>query len=563
MSDINDPAKASREHGFSLLVKLHTEALGFTARDKIERLAQKWLADLPIGQNPALARVFACELTFITPSMLGTTAFDRLARAMKGRPLAELSAVSLLRRGQLTLARLSGAQFEDLATRTTRTLLPSPFSQNVKPGEVFGRFTLTPDGFMMAAGPLVTLDAAALALIRPFIRPGGRGLENPLRCAEAVYRHYVANAEPWPAPSQPPPKPQLPFDPERRPLDALAAHWASLPSDPGPGEIARAQAFADERHLLNALTAVGIARRGDAARLSAAYRRIAAVLMETLAAREQYGSGHVRLDDIAARLDAAYPAEVKTLFLELRARVRVASNPAKVAGSDLERLIGRIRALREKTVEQGCTEAEALAAAEKVADLLDRYGLSLSELDLRNQACEGIGVETGRKRRGAIDGCMTTIAAFFDCRVWSETDVRGLLRYVFFGMPGDVQAAVYLHDLIAAAFVSETWSFQTGPVYNASPPAHRRTATTSFQFGMARGIVGKLETLRRSREASNARAPGKALVPVKQSIIETELGLLGLHLTRASGSRRRVMPEAYEQGKAAGARFEYRPGIER
>ena len=57
----------------------------------------------------------------------------------------------------------------------------------------------------------------------------------------------------------------------------------------------------------------------------------------------------------------------------------------------------------------------------KIAELLDRYGLSLSELDLRRQSCEGIGLETDRTRRGPIDDCIETTAASLDRRVWSET----------------------------------------------------------------------------------------------------------------------------------------------
>ena len=42
-----------------------------------------------------------------------------------------------------------------------------------------------------------------------------------------------------------------------------------------------------------------------------------------------------------------------------------------------DRLKTRIQGLRAKTTENGCTEAEALSAAAKVAELLDRYDLSL------------------------------------------------------------------------------------------------------------------------------------------------------------------------------------------
>ena len=46
----------------------------------------------------------------------------------------------------------------------------------------------------------------------------------------------------------------------------------------------------------------------------------------------------------------------------------------------LDRLRTRIQALRAKTTVNGCTEAEALLAAAKVAELLDRYDLSVPVL---------------------------------------------------------------------------------------------------------------------------------------------------------------------------------------
>ncbi|MEI6357527.1 MAG: DUF2786 domain-containing protein, partial [Verrucomicrobiota bacterium] len=109
---------------------------------------------------------------------------------------------------------------------------------------------------------------------------------------------------------------------------------------------------------------------------------------------------------IFRKVRMAGPPEARALFRQLKSR----AVPAEDA--ELDRLRGRIRALRAKTVEQGCTEEEALAAAEKVADLLDRYGLSLSELELRHQPCEGFGIDTGRKRSGPLDTIVPAIAEF-------------------------------------------------------------------------------------------------------------------------------------------------------
>ena len=66
----------------------------------------------------------------------------------------------------------------------------------------------------------------------------------------------------------------------------------------------------------------------------------------------------------------------------------------------------RIQALRAKTQDNGCTEAEAMMAAAKVAELLDRHDLSLSDVELRETPCEPRVYETRRKKRIPLDYCI-------------------------------------------------------------------------------------------------------------------------------------------------------------
>ena len=555
------------------LLALTTEALAFVSRDRAEGMARQWLAGAPFSnsnEQSVLARSLALELALSVPSLKGTTAFDRLARAMKGRPPEDAAAVTLLRRSRLRLSRLTGERFEDLATGETLPLLPTPPSDVVGNNLAFGRFTTTEDGYILATGTLVLLDDGALAVARGFVRPGGRGIGNPVRCAEAVYRHIIRNGAStadWRGPIGGR-QSKLPFEPDRNPLDALAAAWASLDRELTPEEIAQARSLAGQGPLLDALVSVSIARDGRAPTLANAYGRIASVMVETMALRASHGSVREDLETVAVEIKAAiergdFPAETKNLFEDLRKRVGAAAGRGTGDTADIDRLVQRIQALRAKTIEQGCTEQEALAAAEKVAELLDRYGLSLSELDLRRQNCEGIGVETDRKRRGPIDDCMGTIAAFFDCRVWCETSEDATLRYIYFGLPADVQAAVYLHDLIALAFATETAAFQAAEIYRSTHSSRRRSATNSFQVGLARGIIRKLDTLRQARDVTGGSTNGRALVPIKEAIIDAEMDRLGLSLRRRSAVRRMVLPAAFSAGQEAGERFEYRPGIVR
>ena len=49
---------------------------------------------------------------------------------------------------------------------------------------------------------------------------------------------------------------------------------------------------------------------------------------------------------------------------------------------DNEAIKKRIRALLNKTVKNGCTEAEAMIAAKKVAELMAKYSLDRSTVDI-------------------------------------------------------------------------------------------------------------------------------------------------------------------------------------
>jgi len=156
--------------------------------------------------------------------------------------------------------------------------------------------------------------------------------------------------------------------------------------------------------------------------LSDVYAAIAVIQLETVHRRFAGGSGLGGLDALAAAMEAGLaagelPPGTRALFDEVQRRLGTTPSHTGAKDAELERLFGHMQALRAKTVEQGCTEQEALAAAEKVAELLDRYGLSLSELDLQQQACEGVSVDTERQRVGPVDDCVPAIGAFFDCRV--------------------------------------------------------------------------------------------------------------------------------------------------
>ncbi|MCW2242553.1 DUF7168 domain-containing protein [Azospirillum canadense] len=227
---------------------------------------------------------------------------------------------------------------------------------------------------------------------------------------------------------------------------------------------------------------------------------------------------------------------------------------------DLGRLKARTQALRAKTVENGCTEQEAWAAAAKVAELLDQHDLSLSDIEIREEACERAVVETHRKQRVPLDGCVNAIAVFCDCRVWREKNGCGEFRYVFFGLSPDATVAQYITDLVSTAMHTEVERFKRTKDYLRYHPDDRRTVRTAFLHGMAASVAEKLADMKSQRDAANATT-GRDLVVVKTAVVEEELAKLNLNLRKSRSSGRSVTKNAFEAGQTAGRKLAIYPGV--
>jgi hypothetical protein len=226
----------------------------------------------------------------------------------------------------------------------------------------------------------------------------------------------------------------------------------------------------------------------------------------------------------------------------------------------LDKLKLRIQALRAKTQDNGCTEAEAMMAAAKVAELLDRHDLSLSDVELRETPCEPRVYETRRKKRIPLDYCISPIANFCDCKVWREKNVEGEIRYVFFGLRSDTEVAHYMTDLIDNAVRSELGRYKTTHSYQRFRHQDRHVANASFTLGMAMSIGAKLNDMKAQRDILK-KGGGRDLVVLKTSIVETEIAKLDLKLRPVRRQARMVSPKAFEAGGAAGSSLAINPGL--
>lgn len=225
-----------------------------------------------------------------------------------------------------------------------------------------------------------------------------------------------------------------------------------------------------------------------------------------------------------------------------------------------DKLRTRLQGLRAKTIDNGCTEGEALAAAAKVAELLDRYDLALSDVEIREAACERLEFEPRHRKRIPLDDCIGAIADFCDCRVWREKSPTGEGKYVFFGLRPDIEAAQFLSEVIDTAVRSELGRYKTSSEYRQFRHQERHLANASFALGMVASIADRLVALKAERDSANV-ASGRELVVIKTSVVDAEFERLGLRFATVQVPGRMVSPQAYDAGGEAGASLAINPAL--
>ncbi len=550
----------------------------------IDKTLRRWLvghADLPDDDDAqSCLMAMAADLEMFTPSISGRTLVDRHLKAVAAATSQAQQAIQALSAAQFRLVRIVDREgpelvrLQDLVTGETILLLDARISSLAEGQPTAMRLCPLASGRHVLISPLFAMDETMLGEAMTFVRHG-RPLGTGHRCAASLYRNVARRGFHAIAQSVAELDEDTILDLLREveenisPVQRLAVRWAKK-DDADPDLVAEARSLASADNLVDALGCFAQAIDEDAPDgLWIAFERIAALQVETIAGRARAGvHGAAQLLDRVADEVADHIAHglmyagARELFERLRRRSAFmgAKKPAEngsTQAADIDRVIQRIQALRARTADRGCTEAEAMAAAAKVSELLARHDLTLDEVSVRRSDCEGVSVATGRKRRAPVDSCAQSIAEFCDCRVWGERRADGMLGFVFFGLKADVEAARFLQDLIEVTFDTESETFRRGAIYQSLRGGDRRSALNSFQIGLAGGICGRLDDLKMARQGSNGRSTGFDLVAVKHSVVDDEIDRLGLHFTtRAATSRGNVQSDAYYAGRAAGALFE-------
>lgn len=232
----------------------------------------------------------------------------------------------------------------------------------------------------------------------------------------------------------------------------------------------------------------------------------------------------------------------------------------------LQRISRIIRALLEKTTQNGCSEEEAMSAALKAQELLEAHQLDLSDLELREEGTDQIKVEQDHIKSAIYH----RVGLFCECKSWrswewvdippTRKNARGRQEqrevYNFIGTKGDAFFAEWLLISLGKWIANKKMEYMFGDFLNTP----NQFEIQSWEAGVTERINQRLreEVEKRNAERAARMSTGRDLVPLKNAMIKEAFDKLGIKLykTPQSGTWN-PDPRAFAQGQATGdqARF--------
>ncbi len=221
--------------------------------------------------------------------------------------------------------------------------------------------------------------------------------------------------------------------------------------------------------------------------------------------------------------------------------------------ADRNSIIDKIRALLSKTVENGCTEAEMLAALDRAAAMRDAYDISDEELQLTRE--EKIALHADAE--DALDPHLLKWRLSYGVRIFCGVEIyraSGEAGYKYIGLQSDVDLARWLLDTLADFVFGALYEHLIGCL---APKGERRTITRSFVESCCNRINERLiELVERSKQARTSN--GRELVLVKDAAIKSFMKDNGICLsTSRCGGSGNVDEAASAAGRAAGDRASF------
>lgn len=208
-----------------------------------------------------------------------------------------------------------------------------------------------------------------------------------------------------------------------------------------------------------------------------------------------------------------------------------------------EKTLNKIRALLAKTIENGCTEAEAMAALEIAQKLMIEHEISLEDLKLEDE--KAIVARSDMRDPQNVRWQICYYIALF-----TETRSFGNKKNVkFVGLKADVDFAIWLTDTLAAFVHAQLKSYMWKNGYQKFQGNKRAKVINSFVTGCTNTICNKLAEMVKERKPTSN---GTALVIAKNALIDDAIKDLGIRPADNRGRKPKFFSDILKAGMEAG-----------
>lgn len=191
--------------------------------------------------------------------------------------------------------------------------------------------------------------------------------------------------------------------------------------------------------------------------------------------------------------------------------------------SPRDSVIRKIRALRERTAANGCTEAEAEVALAKMHELISEYNVTQDEISVRRDAagCVADSITVLNAKDAPLwYSAAGAISTYAKVRAWYTSGIESTLdflppspfyRIYFYGFPQDVATAISMCEVISDA------CYYMSTNYGASlHRAGRKDAIRQYGAGLCARLAERI------REMARSVPTGTGLIVLKDQLVTDE-----------------------------------------
>lgn len=203
-----------------------------------------------------------------------------------------------------------------------------------------------------------------------------------------------------------------------------------------------------------------------------------------------------------------------------------------------KKMLERVKAILAKTMENGCTEGEAMAALAKARELMATYEIDEKELESLTEKAQIHKTAPSDPYEIKRNLCVN-VGKFTSCKAFRDREEV----INFAGKPGDIIFATWLLDTLQRFIMRELRQYQKKLITEKGINHSNNLTSASFVAGCAFRINEKLKELAPADWAKT------------QELIVSELGM---QLTKSRGRNRQLSEKDAAAGAKAGeyARFD-------